>query len=434
MALYNPANTLAVTQSAIAQLIGKGYMNADYKLTALDDAAVVDLGEKLKLTEDGDFTVNSPADIVFKAFLSQLGKIVIDSRSYVAKLPKLYVDTANWGLFTELVTVDLSDVLVDEMWNPNGFVAWGTPPDPLTPTVYPGQVEGARIAAIEHGFYRPAINAKLYKKAHAIMVAITTMYDQLFTAFKGVSELNSFLASLYNSVENTLQLKAEVYAKMTVCTGIARAFANSNAIDVRALAVAAGVSNAATTATETLIQMPEVQRLTLQAISETREYITDYTALYNNGETATFARDDQMIVLTKFAKACKFNVRANTYNEELLGIGDYDTINMWQAATSSDDTTAYNFAACSSIDYSKNSAIEFGLLPADTAETHYLATGVLAVVYDRMAMGINLDKRKVTSSYTAARDTTNSFYHALVRYSVSDHYPIVVFYCSEPST
>ena len=433
MALYNPANTLAVTQSAIAQLIGQGYMDADYQLTALDDDAVVDLGEKLNLTADGDFNVNSPADIVFKAFLSQLGKIVIDTRSYVAKLPKLYVDTANWGLFTELVTIDLSDVMVDEMWNPNGYIAWGTPPDPLTPTVYPGQVEGARIAAIEHGFYRPTINAKLYKKAHAIMVAITTMYDQLFTAFKGVAELNSFLAGLYNSVENTLQLKAEVYAKMTVCTGIARAIANNNAIDVRALAVAAGVTDAATTATETLIQMPEVQRLTLQAISETREYITDYTALYNNGEMATFARDDQMIMLTKFAKACKFNVRANTYNEELLGIGDYDTINMWQAATTSDDATPYNFSACSSIDYSKNSAIEFGLLPADTGETHYLATGVLAVVYDRMAMGINIDKRKVTSSYTAARDTTNSFYHALVRYSVSDHYPIVVFYCSEPS-
>lgn len=434
MALYNPENTLAVTKAAIAQLIGKGYMSEDYTLEALDDAAIVDLGEKLQLTEDGDFTVNSPADVVFKAFLSQLGKIVIDNRSYVAKLPKLYVDTANWGLFTELVTVDLSDVLVDEMWNPSGYIAWGTPADPLTPTVFPGQVEGARIAAIEHGFYRPAINAKLYKKAHAIMVAITTMYDQLFTAFKGVSELNSFLASLYNSVENTLQLKAEVYAKMTVCTGIARAFANNNAVDVRALAVAAGVTDAATTATETLIQMSEVQRLTLQAISETREYITDYTALFNNGETATFARDDQMILLTKFAKACKFNVRANTFNEELLGVGDYDTINMWQAATSSDDSTPYNFTACSSIDYSKNSAIEFGLLPADTEETHYLATGVLAVVYDRMAMGINLDKRKVTSSYTAARDTTNSFYHALVRYSVSDHYPIVVFYCSEPST
>lgn len=433
MALYNPANTLAVTQSAIAQLIGKGYMDADYQLTALDDAAIVDLGEKLQLTEDGDFTVNSPADIVFKAFLSQLGKIVIDTRSYVAKLPKLYVDTANWGLFTEAVTIDLSDVMVDEMWNPNGYIAWGTPPDPLNPTVYPGQVEGARIAAIEHGFYRPVVNAKLYKKAHAIMVAITTMYDQLFTAFKGVAELNSFLAGLYNSVENTLQLKAEVYAKMTVCAGIARAIVNGNYIDIRALAVAAGVSNAATTATETLLQNPEVQRLALQRMSEVREYITDYTALFNDGETATFASEDRMILLTKFAKACKFNVRANTFNEELLGIGEYDTINMWQAATSSDDTSAYNFAACSSIDYSKNSAIEFGLLPSDTGETHYLASSIIGVVYDRLAMGINIDKRKVTSSYTAARDTTNSFYHAMVRYAVNDHYPIVIFVCSEPT-
>ena len=434
MALYDPSNTLAVTKAAIAQLIGKGYMSEGYTLDALDDAAVVDLGEKLQLTEDGDFTVNSPADVVFKAFLSQLGKIVIDNRSYVAKLPKLYVDTANWGLYTEAATIDLSDVMVDEMWNPNGFIAWGTPADPLTPTVYPGQVEGARIAAIEHGFYRPAINAKLYKKAHAIMVAITTMYDQLFTAFKGVAELNSFLAGLYNSVENTLQLKAEVYAKMTVSAGIARAFANSNAVDVRALAVAAGVSNAATTATETLLQNPDVQRLTLQRMSEVREYITDYTALFNDGETATFASQDNMILLTKFAKACKFNVRANTFNEELLGVGDYDTINMWQAATTTDDSTAYNFAACSSIDYSKNSAIEFGLLPSTTTETHYLASSIIGVIYDRLAMGINIDKRKVTSSYTAARDTTNSFYHALVRYAVNDHYPIVVFYCSDPET
>jgi hypothetical protein len=169
-------------------------------------------------------------------------------------------------------------------------------------------------------------------------------------------------------------------------------------------------------------------------MSEVREYITDYTALFNDGETATFASQDNMILLTKFAKACKFNVRANTFNEELLGVGDYDTINMWQAATSSDDTTAYNFAACSSIDYSKNSAIEFGLLPSTTTETHYLASSIIGVIYDRLAMGINIDKRKVTSSYTAARDTTNSFYHALVRYAVNDHYPIVVFYCSDPET
>lgn len=434
MALYNPTNTLNVTKAAIAQLIGKGYMDADYKLDELSDEVIVDLGQKLELTEDGDFTVNSPADIVFKSFLSVLGKMVVDTRSYVAKLPKLYVDTVNWGLFNETVTIDISDVMIDEMWNPNGYIPWNTPADSATPTVYPGQVEGARIAAIEHGFYRPTVNARIYKKVHGIMVALTTMYDQLFTAFKGVAELNEFLAGLYNSVENTIQLKAEVYAKMTVSMGIAVAMANSNGIDIRQLAINAGITNAATMTVEEMLENADALRLALETISETREYVKDYNALFNDGETATFAKDEQMILLTKFAKKAKFNIRANTYNEELLGIGDYDSINMWQAATSTDDDTPYNFEAASSIDLSKSAAIESGLLPSNTQETHYLIKNVVGVVYDRLAMGINVDKKKVTTNYTASRDTVNSFYHALARYSVNSHYPIVVFYISDPKS
>lgn len=433
MALYNPENTLAVTKAAIAQLISKGYMDESYTLDALDDAAIVDLGEKLEITEGGDFTVNSPADIVFKSFLSTLGKIVIDTRAYVSKLPSLYVDTINWGLFTETVAIDISDVMIDEMWNPNGYIPWGTAPAAATPTVYPGQVEGARIAAIEHGFYRPAIEAKIYKKAHAVMVAITTMYDQLFTAFKGAAQLNEFLAGLYNSVENTLQLKAEVYAKMTVSMGIAVAVANSNVIDIRDLAIDAGITDAATATAEELMNNSEVQALALEAISEVQEYITDYSALFNDGNMATFAGDTRTILLTKFAKKSKFNVRANTYNEKLLGIGDYDTVNMWQAATSSSDSTPYNFAAASSIDLSKNSAIEAGLLPSTTSETHYLISNIIGIIYDRMAMGVNIDKRKTTTNYTASRDSVNSFFHALVRYAVNSHYPIVVFTISDPA-
>jgi hypothetical protein len=49
-------------------------------------------------------------------------------------------------------------------------------------------------------------------------------------------------------------------------------------------------------------------------------------------------------------------------------------------------------------------------------------------------MGINVDKKKVTTNYTASRDTVNSFYHALARYSVNSHYPIVVFYISDPES
>ena len=432
MALYNPANTLDVTKAAIAQLIGKGYLDKDYTLNALDDTAIVELGEKLNLTEDGDFSVNSAADVVYKSLLSQLGKIVIDTRSYTASLPKLFVDPVNWGLFTEMVMIDISDVLVDEMWNPNGFIPWGTAPTADNPTVYPGQVEGARIAAVEYGFYTPKVQAKLYKKAHACMVALTTMYDQLFTAFKGVSELNSFLAGLYNSVENTLQLKAEIYAKMTVSVGITKAFANGNAIDLRAVAVTAGVTDAATKDSDKLLQDPEFQRVMLETISNTKDYIQDYTAYYNNGEMATFASDPRTIILSQAAKAAKFGLRANTYNEELLGIGEYDTVNMWQAAKSSSADVAYNFDSASTIDLTKSAAVDIGVLASTSEETHWAKSGIIGVTYDRLAMGITVDKKKVTTNYAASRDSSNSFYHALINYVVNDSYPIVAYYISEP--
>ena len=425
MALYNPADTLAVTQAAIKQLIGKGYLDTDYVLDALDDTTIVELGEKLNLTEDGDFSVNSAADIMYKSLLSQLGKIVIDTRSYTASLPKLFVDPVNWGLFTEMVMIDISDVMVDEMWNPDGFIAW-TGADGGA-----GAVEGARIAAIEYGYYTPKVEAKLYKKAHACMVALTTAYDQLFTAFRGVSELNSFLAGLYNSVENTLQLKAEVYAKMCVSVGIAKSLANGNMIDLRQVAIDAGITNAATADAEDLLRDEKFQALMLETISNTKDYIRDFTAYYNNGEMATFASDPRTIILSQVAKACKFGVRANTYNEELLGIGDYDTVTMWQAAKGLATEQAYNFAAASSIDLSKKSAVDIGLLADTSQETHYAINNVIGVIYDRLAMGITVDKRKVTTNYAASRDTSNSFYHALINYVVNDSYPIVSFYIGD---
>lgn len=423
MALYNPANTLEVTQAAIKQLIGKGYLPEDYVLDALDDTTIVELGTELHLDpETGDFSVNSAADILYKSLLTQLGKIVIDTRSYTASLPKLFVDPVNWGLFTEMVMIDISDVMVDEMWNPDGFIKW-TGADGGA-----GAVEGARIAAIEYGFYTPKVQAKLYKKAHACMVALTTSYDQLFTAFRGVSELNSFLAGLYNSVENTLQLKAEVYAKMCVSVGIAKSKVNGNMIDLRTVAVNAGITDAATADAEDLIRDEKFQALMLETISNTKDYIKDYTAYYNNGEMATFASDPRTIILSQVAKACKFGVKANTYNEQLLGIGDYDTVNMWQAAKNQAKDPAYEFSAASSIDLTESAAVDIGLLAADSGETHYAINNIIGVIYDRLAMGVTVDKRKVTTNYAASRDTSNSFYHALINYVVNDSYPIVSFY------
>lgn len=415
--MFSTQNTLNVTKAAIAQLTASGYMGADEELTELNDQYIVDLGEKLNI-QNGDITNGTPADIFFKALLSQLGKIVVDTRSYVAQLPKLFVDPINWGLFQEQITIELSDVMIDEMWNPDGFIAWNTP---ASGGVYPGVEEGKRIAAIEFGCYKPPVSAKLYKKAHAIMVALTTAREQMFTAFNGLAQYESFLAGLFNSVENTIQLKAEVYALMTVSMGIAKAKANGNEINL--LAEFKTLTPSSTTTAATALQDPDFLRYALMRIAETKDNIRRFTELYNNHEHVTFAADPNTILLNKFSIAAKFNLKADTYNAEMIGIGDYDKVSAWQAAISTTDATPYNFAAASSISLSDAAATEAGLTGEGAGEI----TGVVGVIYDRLAMGVTIDKKKTTSQYSASRDTTNYFYHALANYIVNDNYPIVTF-------
>lgn len=422
---FSTSDIVNVTKSAISQLIGKGYMDeADGEFDALDDQLIVDFGEKLSLTEDGDFAVNSPADIMYKSLLSQIGRIIVDKRSYVAKLPRLFVDTVDWGLFTEHIMIDLSDVMVDEVWNPNGYIPWNAAGGA-------GVAEGSRIAAIEFGCYKPVVTSKLYSKAHGIMVALTTGYEQLFTAFRGVDEYQSFVTGLYNSVENTLQAKAEIYAMMTISMGIAKSAANGNAYDLRQLYAAAGGTTTGLTAEE-LLNDKDFEAFMLRTIDETKDYMQRMSSLYNDGEFVTFSADPHVIMLTAAAKAAKFGVRANTYNEELLGIGEYDTVPSWQAAISSLNNHPYNFETASSIMLTKAAAEEAGLTVGES-ETSLTLPGFVALIYDRYAMGITLDKRNVSSQYAASRMTINTFYHSLIRYQINDSYPIVSFYISEES-
>lgn len=422
---FSTSDIVNVTKAAISQLIGKGYMDeADGEFDALDDQLIVDFGEKLSLTEDGDFAVNSPADIMYKSLLSQIGRIIVDKRSYVAKLPRLFVDTVDWGLFTEHIMIDLSDVMVDEVWNPNGYIPWNAAGGA-------GVAEGSRIAAIEFGCYKPVVTSKLYSKAHGIMVALTTGYEQLFTAFRGVDEYQSFVTGLYNSVENTLQAKAEIYAMMTISMGIAKSAANGNSYDLRTLYAAAGGTTTGMTAEE-LLNDKDFEAFMLRTIDETKDYMQRMSSLYNDGEFVTFSADPHVIMLTAAAKAAKFGVRANTFNEELLGIGEYDTVPSWQAAISSLNNHPYSFEVASSIMLTKAAAVEAGLTVGE-GETSLTLPGFVALIYDRYAMGITLDKRNVSSQYAASRMTINTFYHSLIRYQINDSYPIVSFYISEES-
>lgn len=431
------ASTVAI--AAINQLVGAevlpvgdGSDPAAQQITELDTQIVVDAGKAV--TSSNTIAANFIATLV-----DMCGRIVIENRSYVPELPSMFIDPIDWGGFVEHVKIGLSDIMTDEMHNPVGFVNYS---DLTGNGTYTGSTYAQHIAEIEHGFYQPRINAKLFDQASAVMVPLSTYRDQLKSAFKDVGDLVRFISGLYQSVENTLKARAEVYALMLVQTAIAvtaDAFVSAagnrdHVVHLLTEWVAEGGTDYTATPSAALNDN-DFMAFALRRISEVRDEMTRYSTVFNNGKDVTFTprEDNRLALISHFSRAAKFGVRANTYNEELLGIGDYDSITSWQAITSTAGT--FDVETCSTIKLSEDAAKEFALGFESSGTYSQWATGdgtyeksyIIGFMYDKYALGISLEREKTTSSYTAANDVWNTFAHAVYNMIINDLYGMVAF-------
>lgn len=469
-------DVISVVKSGISQLTAANYFDAETPvLTETDTAAIVELGKSFD-------TFEKSADIFLKACVDTLSTMRIDSRRYSAVLPSLFVDTYEWGGFREHVIFGLSEILQDEMYPVGGFIDYNAEG---------GDDEAIRIAGIEHGTFKPSAESKFYDEGKPFMVALSTIREQLFTAVKSdnpLRDLNRILSGMQVSVDNTIQLEAEVTALYTVSTGAARAIALENEIPLVSLYNATRAESGTITNTTTFtlvteapadwatsyvdyymlddngiivpipagdaaptfasltvysaavvptnvsvtiptgeraLDYPDFVNFMLETIANTKDEFKRFTAAYNNHQHVTFAEDPRVILLAKVANRAKFGVRANTFNEELLGIGDFEKISGWQAIATS-GSKQFDFNTLASISMTKKAATKVGLTVPEGA-TGLTLTNIIGMVYDRWAMGVSLDKRKVTSNYTASQDKINTYHHLLKNMIIDDNFPIAVF-------
>ena len=463
-------DVISVTKSGISQLIAANYYDAETPvLTETDVTALAELGKSLE-------TFDKAADIFVGALIDVLTTMRIDSRAYSAVLPSLFVDTYEWGGFREHVVVGLSDILNDEMYPLGGFINY---------TDVGGDDEAVRIAGLEHGTFKPPVTTKFYDEAKPFMIALSTVREQLFTAVRNLAELNKFISAMKISVDNTIQLRAEVGALYTVDTGIARALALGNEIPLVTLyntyraefarnvsnayvlqetepadwstayatyytkdtdgsfilnsestfaSVTGGVYAKTGTTTDSFVELPKGEQalndpafvaFALETIANTRDEFKRFSVAYNNHNHVTFSDDPRLILLAKFSNRAKFGVRANTYNEELLGVGEYEKVSGWQAIVNGDGDR-FDFGTLSTISLTKDAATKVGLTVPELA-TGIQLENIIGCMYDRYAMGISLDKKKITTSYTAVQDKWNTYHHILINYIIDDNFNIAVF-------
>lgn len=389
--------------------------------TPINAGQLVDIGQKIQ-------DIGAPAfDLVFKTLIDRIGRTVLDKRRFIADSPDVYVDPREWGGFVQWVRVGLADYMDDPMWMPQWEKNYNDPiPAGSTDTIGGGKAWARYIAEVNNATYRPRMRAKIYKEAKAIMIPLSVLKEQLFTAFLGWDEANEFISGLYGSVEDTIAYLYKAYVMSAIIAGITLAIKNGNAINLLAYAHEDGYFTNITTAADAL-QSKEFMQYASEQIKNIREYARDMTVNFNDhiDPTYTPADDGRLLLLSGFANKMKFEVAANTFNDELIGVGPFKTVPAWQASRITGTTSKYLLDVCARINMTADSWET--ITGESTEEEAVVFNGILGFFYDIQGVGVTLNKQKTTTHYSAADDKQNVFYHNLFQIAVNDAYNMVVF-------
>ena len=387
-------DVVTVVQNAVAQAMGTEYMSKLGDLASLDSYKLVELGK--------DVLDTGTVDTYTKSLLSQLGKMFIDSRKYEGEMPSIFIDSFEWGGYIERVGFDLAEIIADPKWN-------------LT--------NNTDYSSHEHKFYQPAVRAKIFEEAKAIMTPISIVDDQLKESFNSWEQMNSFLSGVRTTVENTIRMGLLSMAHMLVQCAIAVSDkATHTAIHLKTEAIAQGVPNVTKSDTVSkLFNNPDFLVFTAHRIAETMDNAKVYSEAFNDGSRPTFTDTDyaRLMVNNGFVRALQFNVESKFFNPEKLSFGEYDKITSWQGIKDSSSKFTPELTTKVAIAGDTNNKLGIG--------TEAYTSNCIALFFDKYALGICPYKRKVTSQYTASADFWTEFHHTLVNMIIDSSFNLVAF-------
>ena len=421
-------DVIQLTRDAIAQTMGADYMPLidpdthqpidNDSLAALHSEKLVDIGRAVT----SETTINSFSNNL----IAVIGKHIITARLYESRLPSIYVDSFDWGGFIERTRIGLGDIIDDPMYN---------------------KVAGSSYAELEHTYFGQDVNSKIFDECKAFMCPVSIERNELTEAFQSWDKMDEFISGKLRMIQSTINLGLAVYEKMLLSCALAVSDANTGtAVHLITEAVNAGILEQieVTPATEPATyrnptwdeaihgsKAIEFGTFCLQRIKAVRDYMLEPSEAFNDGSMPTWCEGlPNLIMLNKFASDMEFLVKADTFNPEYLGVGEFDKIVCWQATkkvvTNADTntTTTYNFTpdVLSAVDLAADSTHKLGI-----GTSEYSKNGFVALLFDPLSIGLCLRRTKVTSQYTACADFWNTFNHTLVNYILDTSYAMVAF-------
>lgn len=379
-------NSMTFQQSAtllndvLEQITGKK------SLAAVDESEFVSVATTLLQT--GYDQLNTAVQEV-------IGRSIWVSRAYDPIYPTIMMDEEKWGGITRKVTT-LDGEFIDDQGYP---LTDGTSIDPFLIQ---------KRKNVQFNFYGGNTKEML----------VTTPEEQLNTAFHGSGEFGSFMAAQATQLQNQLKQKIEAESRIVVNNMIGAAI---NAGGDRVMHVLteykAATGNTTITAANYLsaAEFVPFAKWLYGALTTKKRFLAERSTKYH-AQINTYAgvsltkpilrhTSEQFLrifMLSAFMDQINSSALSGIYNQDLLSIGRYESVNFWQ-----------NIDAPSTVSVTANELQADGTCAAGTPVVSDIVLGCL---FDVEALGITVKAESVRSIYNPRGRYFNNWYNWIVRW------------------
>lgn len=366
------------------------------------------LGESVVVNEDLSNIVDvgtavyraDAVDNYVKKLIDRIGRVVFVDRPYRGNMPNILMNSMEYGAVVEKITMDNLPVAEqNESWELEDRTSY----DPNI-------------------FYKPQVSVKFFSKKTTFEVPISVTDVQIKTAFTNAQQVNSFVSMIYNAVETSLTSKIEALARRTINNMIGETIyseyqgaglnTKSGMRAVNLLKLYNDYFDLEITPKEAILNTDFI-RFAAYTIAKTSDRMTTLSTLFNVGSKPRHTpRDMQnVIMLSDFARAADVYLQADTFHDTYTKLLKADLVPFWQGSG-----TDFSWESISSINIktATNNTVE--------------ADGILCVIYDRDALGINNFDRRVTSNYNGKAEFTSMWYKYDAQYFNDTNENFVVFF------
>lgn len=375
----------------------------------LDNVVEQDLSNLVTLAQTVDELNESGLDNFVHSLIDRIGVVKFRDRPYDGAAPSVYMDSFEYGSILQKIEAERPKANENESW----------------------RLEKGRV--YEQDLYTPpTIIQRFFNDSTTYDIPMSFAERQVKSAFSSGDQLNGFFSMIENRIHDTVTINNDGLIELTInnMIGVTLLDEYRTGSTLGDLTAKSGVKAVnllklyndefqKTLTKEQARLDPNFIRYACFVMSLYEKRFLKMSTLFNIGKRERFTSKDKLhiVMLDEFKKAADVFLQSSTWHDEYTKLPAAETVPYWQGSGLS-----YDFADTSKI------AVKVKDIGNNNTLTSVEASGILCIMFDRDALGINNYNYRVRSHVNNRAEFTNHWYKVDARYFNDENENFVVFF------